>query len=64
MQNNFQQQNLIVNQTVGQLMTQNNGIVTNSLPHENQVAHNNIVESQPMQGNPPVLYTMLGASPN
>lgn len=52
MQNNFQQQNLIVNQVpVGHLMTQNNGIVGNSIPHENQmVQHNNIVESQPMQG--------------
>lgn len=61
MQNNFQQQNLIVNQTVGQLITQNNGIVTNSLPHENQVVHNNIVESQPMQGSPSVFKTVLGA---
>lgn len=64
MQNNFQQQNLIVNQTVGQLMTQNNGIVTNSIPHENQVVHNNLVEPQPMQGNSPALYTVLRVSPN
>ncbi|XP_066257557.1 transcription initiation factor TFIID subunit 12 [Euwallacea similis] len=57
MQNNFQSQNIIVNQPVGQLITQNNGIatVTNTLPQENQIMHNSIVESQPIQvRNPPV----------
>ncbi|ENN77042.1 hypothetical protein YQE_06454, partial [Dendroctonus ponderosae] len=49
MQNNFQQQN-IVNQPVGHL-TQNNGIIGNSMPHENQVSgHNNMTDSQAMQG--------------
>ncbi|KAL1505561.1 hypothetical protein ABEB36_005102 [Hypothenemus hampei] len=41
MQNNFPPQNIIVNQTMGHLMTQNNGIVTNSVPHENQLAQHN-----------------------
>ncbi|XP_076273819.1 TATA-box binding protein associated factor 12 [Rhynchophorus ferrugineus] len=51
MQNNFQGQNIIVNQVpVGHLISQNNGIVTNSIGHENQVIHNNIVENQGMQG--------------
>ncbi|XP_030767283.1 transcription initiation factor TFIID subunit 12 [Sitophilus oryzae] len=51
MQNNFQGQNIIVNQVpVGHIMTQNNGIVTNSIGHENQIVHNNLAENQPMQG--------------
>ncbi|XP_066154509.1 transcription initiation factor TFIID subunit 12 [Euwallacea fornicatus] len=57
MQNNFQPQNIIVNQPVGQLITQNNGIttVTNTLTQENQIMHNNIVEPQAIQvRNPPV----------
>lgn len=52
MQNNFQGQNIIVNQVpVGHILSQNNGIVTNSIGHENQIIHNNIVENQGMQGN-------------
>lgn len=54
MQNNYQGQNIIVNQVqvpTGHVMTQNNGIVTNSISHDNQIVqHNNIVEAQPMQG--------------
>lgn len=50
MQNNFQQQNT-VNQPVGHLITQNNGIIGNSMPHESQISgHNNITNSQAMQG--------------
>ncbi|XP_050307920.1 transcription initiation factor TFIID subunit 12 [Anthonomus grandis grandis] len=50
MQNNLQQQNTMVNQMPVGHLQQNNGVVGNSMLHENQMVQQNMVEPQQVQG--------------